>query len=102
LNLVWQPNSSQRTPKIEEYRWIGKSAEVTDEVFRHAVVQVFEYAKMANALSSYSLGHEKMANTVSHTAYMRRWRMRCSSYSLRHEKMANALFPIQPEILNSL
>jgi hypothetical protein len=50
LNLSWQPNSSQRTPKIEEYPWIGKGAEVTDEMFRHAVVQIFEYAKMANSL----------------------------------------------------
>jgi hypothetical protein len=29
---------------------IGKGAEVTDEMFRHAVIQVFEYAKVANAL----------------------------------------------------
>ena len=86
LNLGWQPNGSQLTPKIEEYWWIGKGVELTDEMFRHAVVQVLEYAKTTNALFlKQPETWEDGERAVPQTSWgMRRWRMLCSLYSLRY------------------
>ena len=57
-NLGWQPNSSQRTPKVGNYRWTSKGAEVTPT----------EY---------FGMWSSRFSST-------QRWPMPCSSYNLRH------------------